>query len=211
MAKDAFDRTMGRAFKQIALYKRLKKVRLRRIPKKIAEEDLSELVRAALVLGVSAFDAYYTDKFVEKLVPFLQQVGPTDGIVKLFVKAKFDTQAALELIPKDRSERPYRKLRTFIDQYLEQYVTQRFNTIDELFLAMGLKDLSKRAQKKADRKQLLRRIEIAVERRHSVVHAGDLNSHGKLREIDCDDIEKRLKDVVLFVEKCDEIINLRIK
>ena len=212
MAKDAFDRTMGRAFKQINLYKILKKVRFgNKSKKRIAEEDLSELVRAALVLGVSAFDAYFTNKFVKKLVPFLKQHGPTDGIVELFDKAKFDTRAALELIPRDSSERPYRKLRTFIDNYLEGHVTQRLKTIDELFLAMGLKNLSKNAQKKARRNNLLRRIELAVERRHCVVHAGDLNSHGKLRKIDCEDVRKRLKDMVLFVENCDEIINSRIR
>ncbi|MCK5242212.1 hypothetical protein KAR34_07160 [bacterium] len=209
-AKDTFDRTMKRAFTQIELYKRLSNVKFKKEPKKIPKKDLSELVRAALVLGISAFDAYFTNKFVEKLIPYLRKHGPTDGMVKIFEQAGLDTRTALELIPKDRNERPYRRLRTLVDQHLERYVTQKFKVVDELFCVMGLKNLSRNAEKKAGRKKLQRSIEIAVDRRHAVVHNGDLNSHGNLCNIDYREIKKRFDEVVLFVEKCDEIINSRV-
>lgn len=67
------------------------------------------------------------------------------------------------MLPKDRNKRPYRKLRTLVEQYLEKFVTQKFDTIDDLFLSMSLKDLCKNAEKKSKRINLCRRIEIAIE------------------------------------------------
>jgi len=207
--KSIFDKTIDRAIKQIALYRKLSDVSLKK-PDMITD-DLSDLIRTALVLGVSALDAYFTNKFVEKLVPYLQKKGPTDGIVDIVNKAWFNTKVALEMLPKDRNKRPYRKLRTLVEQYLEKFVTQKFDTIDDLFLSMSLKDLCKNAEKKSKRINLCRRIEIAIEWRHKIVHKGDLNDHGNLCTITDKDTEKRLKEIKLFVEKCDEIINSRIK
>ena len=206
-----FSRTIKRSFRQIRLQKRLSRVTLKRSPTKIPAEELSELTRTALVLGVAALDAYFTNKFVDCLVPYLKKYGPTDGIIEVMEKAGFDTRTALELLPKGSGERPYRKLRTLVDRHLDRHTTQRLDVIDRLFLSMGLKDLCKNASAKAGRKNLCRRIEIAVERRHDVVHEGDLNAHGNLRAIDADDINGRLQDIKLLVEKCDEIINSRIK
>lgn len=83
--KSIFDKTIDRAIKQIALYRKLSDVSLKK-PDMITD-DLSDLIRTALVLGVSALDAYFTNKFVEKLVPYLQKKGPTDGIVDIVNKA----------------------------------------------------------------------------------------------------------------------------
>lgn len=171
--------------------------------------DQDELCRSALVLGVSALDHYFTDKFAECLIPYLKKHEPTKKLVDLLEKAHFDTLAALELISKD-TKRPYRKLRTLIDRYFETYVTQKFDVIDDLFLSLGLKDLTVNAEKKAKRKNLRKIVENAIERRHEIVHGGDLNKYDKLQSVNYKEFKTRLASIELIILKCEEIINSRI-
>ncbi len=203
----AFQLTIDRADKQINLYERLSNVRFKKKPKTIPENVLSDIIRTALVLGISAMDAYFTDKFIEKFVPYIQKHGTNKTMVSQLEKLGFSTETALELIPKTRIERPYRRLRNLVEQYLERLVTQRFDSIDKLFNSFTIKDLSKKAEKKARRKNLLKIVENAVKRRHAIVHKGDLNKHDKLRPIKLSEIKTRLRDIATYVEHCDDIIN----
>ncbi len=191
-AMRTFQRTMDRVDKQIKLYERLSNVRFKKKPKTIPENILSDIIRIALVLGVSAMDAYFTDKFIERFVPYIQKHGTNETMIAQLEKLGFGTETALQLIPKTRTERPYRRLRNLVEQYLERIVTQRFSAIDKLFKSYEIKALSKTAQKKARRKILLKVVENAVKRRNEIVHKGDLNNHDKLRPIKLSEIKTRL-------------------
>ena len=164
----------------------------------------SDLVRAACVLAVAAMDAYFTMKFTEILVRYLKAKGPERTLVELLSKAGLDTREALTMLA---MKRPYRRIRTLIERHLENVTTQRFNAIDELFTAYGLPELSKHVEARAERKTLCRSIEILVDRRHSIVHAGDYDSKGKLRSVDGRVILKRIVDVGIFVDNAESIIN----
>lgn len=204
-ALETFKKTMERANNQIALYRRLSKVTFVKEPKKLSPQELSDVLRTGLVLGVAAFDAYFTDRFSEGLVPHLRMnIAPGRDLVDLMQKAGLDTKAALELLG---MERPYRRIRTLVEHYLDCYVAQRMGVIDTLFVGFGLKGLSENAEKRTGRRQLRRSIEIAIQRRHDIVHAGDLDKHGKLKPIDDRKIERRLKDMTLFVNACESIIS----
>jgi len=41
------------------------------------------MARAAVVLAVAAMDSYFTDVFVERLVPFIRKKGTTKDLVAL--------------------------------------------------------------------------------------------------------------------------------
>jgi len=170
--------------------------------------DLSDMTRAAVVLAVAAMDAYFTGVFAERLVPYLKkQKTPPRALSALLQKAGLDTTAILELLG---MERPYRRVRKLMDTYLAQHVTQRVDIINELFLAYGLKDFCKHVQSRTKRKTLLASIRNVVERRHQIVHKGDLNSHGKLQSIKASQIKTRVMHIVKFVSAADEILQKQL-
>lgn len=168
----------------------------------------SDMGRASIVLGVSAMDQYFTRRFCELLVPFLKNNGPTEGLIEMLGEAGFDTKEALVAIG---MQRPYRRIRTLVENHLENYTTQRFEVIDRLFLSIGLKDLSVNAQKKTKRTTVISSITKLVERRHVIAHAGDVNSHGNLNPVDFKRLKKRFKDLNDFVQASEKIIENRLK
>jgi hypothetical protein len=216
-AIQAFDQTMKRAVAQLNLYLELAdQFRLTHAEPSLSSDpkcspetmtELDDLVRTSLVLAVSAFDAYFTDKFVESIVPFLKRYKATDELVDLLSRAGLDTRTALDLIQMDR---PYRRVRALLNRHLETYVTQRLEVIDGLFLTIGLKNLSKNAQAKTGRKQLCKNVQHAIDRRHRIVHAGDLNDRGKVCPVGERQIARRLECLAQFVHSSDEIIDHRL-
>lgn len=168
----------------------------------------SDMVRSAVVLSVSAMDSYFTNRYAEVLIPYIKKHGATKDIIGLLSDAGLDTQTALEIIA---MERHYRGIRTLVDKHLANYTTQKMHVIDSLFIGFGISDFSENVQRKKGRKNLVRSVEILVERRHKIVHAGDYDSHHKLRKINPDQIQKRLRDLSLFIQGAEELIQKRIK
>lgn len=165
--------------------------------------ETDDLVRSCIVLSVAAMDSYFTDLFAEIFIPHLKKKKPSKQMVSILTDAGLDAAQALEMFSMDR---PYRRIRTLINNHYDGFVTQNFKKIDELFLAYGFKNFSASIEKSLHRKTLLRSIEILVHRRHAIVHEGDLNSHNKLKKINLDETLKRMKNMALFVEKADERI-----
>ena len=171
------------------------------------ETSLTDLTRTSVVLAVASMDTYFTARFAEMLVSYLKKHGAKKSLVETLKNAGLDTTQALEML---QMERPYRRIRSLMDAYLERFTTQRIDVIDELFLCYGLKDLSVNSQKLAKRKNPIRRVEKIVERRHQIVHAGDLNSHNKLQDIDPDETKRQIGDLKLFVNSAHQL-TLKIK
>ena len=119
-----------------------------------------------------------------------------------------DVKQSLEMIS---MERPHRRIRTLVDQYLSNYTTQRLDVIDKLFRVYGIANLTKNAQGLSGKKKLLKNVEASVSRRNEIAHAGDYNSHDKLQEIARDKTEKQIGNIKLFVEKSEELIFKIIK
>lgn len=153
-------------------------------------------------------DAYFTRRFAELLVPFLKKHGPYDRLIDMLERAGLDTRAGLELAAMDR---PFRRIRALVQKHLSSYTTQRFRVIDESFLSLGVKDLSRHAQGVAKRKQLLRSVELLVERRHSIVHEADVGKNGKLMRIDGGEIVRRLSHVTVYVQSAAGLIDKTVK
>lgn len=166
--------------------------------------DLSDMGRTAVVLAVAAMDSYFTDVFVERLVPFIKKKGPTKDLAKLLSEAGLDTECALQLIV---LRSPFRKIRRLVEAHLDKMTTQKFEIIDKLFAIYGFKDFTSNVakySKKGDR--LLISIRKLVQRRHMIAHEGDVNSHGQPRGADPIEFERRIKVLVLFVSKSDELL-----
>lgn len=165
--------------------------------------DYDDLGRASIVLAVAAMDSYFTDAFIEKLVPFLQRSKPSKDLVNLLEKAGFGVSDALQLLNKWN---PLEKVQKTLASYLERFVTQSMGRIDGLFLAYGYKDLSVSAQAKTNRKAVLKTVEHLVTRRHQIVHDGDYLKNGKIRRFSQASASKEIRTLEMFVKACDEIL-----
>jgi len=165
--------------------------------------NFSDLLRAAVVVAVAAMDAYFTDVFTERLVPFLKKKGATKGLTDLLKDAGMDVEMALQLLS---MQRPFRRIRTLVEAHLGQHVTQRTKAINELFEAYGIPGICENVERELKRKRLLREIEILVERRHAIAHDGDLDSHGKLADLNGTWVRNRILDLQKFVATTDEIL-----
>lgn len=166
-----------------------------------------DIVRAAVVLAVAALDAYATDAFAEKLVPYLKKYKPDQSLVDLLHQAGLDTKEALTLIT---MERPLRRIRTLINNHYSTYTTQRFDVIDQLFLPYRLKNITQNAEAKSSKKLLKTSVAKLITRRHEIVHDGDYNAHGNIKDIDPDQIKKRISYLEILVINMDEILCSRI-
>ncbi|WP_420854802.1 HEPN domain-containing protein [Salipiger pentaromativorans] len=71
------------------------------------------------------------------------------------------------------------------------------------------RSLTQNAEKKAQRKNLKKRVMKLVDIRNEIAHEAHVRSNGVPRTISRDDIAKRISDMKLFVEKCDEIIDAK--
>ena len=199
---ERFKATLARADSLCDLYDRLLKLKLKKEPTRFNHSDIADLLRSAIVLSVASMDYYFTARFAELLVPFLKRSGPTPGLTSLLTDAGLDAKTSLEMLSMDR---PYRRIRTLIDAHFEKYTTQRADVVNRLFLAYGVKDLLGNAQRKCNRKRLVRSVELLVERRHAIVHEGDLNDHGKLRDVARAEVRTRVTNLKALVEAAHAI------
>ncbi|MGE6666710.1 HEPN domain-containing protein [Paenibacillus xylanexedens] len=176
--------------------------------KAISDQDeisnpTKDIVRAAVVLSVAALDAYVTDVFAEKLVPYLKRYTPDDSLIKILSDAGLNTKEALTLLKMDR---PYRRIRTLIEIYYSKYTTQKFEVIDKLFLQYRLKNITENAARKSGKVLIKKSVEALIQRRHDIAHDGDYNSHGRIKDISEVVILRRINDLNILVTMMDELI-----
>lgn len=166
-----------------------------------------DIVRGAVVLAVAALDAYVTDVFAEKLVPYLKRHSPDETLVKLLFDAGLDTKTSLDLLPMDR---PYRRIRTLVERYHRTFTTQQFDVIDKMFLCYRIKNLTENAERKSGRVSIRSSVAKLVQRRNQIAHAGDYNDHGRIVSIDEKQIGKRVEDLQKLVTNMDLILENKI-
>lgn len=174
---------------------------------KIAETEqikVSDLGRASIVLGVSSMDTYFTRKFAEVLVPFMKTHDATQDLISILSKAGLDTAGALQLL---KMQRPYGRVRTIVESYLDRKAAQRFEVIDGLFLCFGLTRFCDNVQRLSEHKHTLSRIKRLVKRRHAIVHEGDVDSRGRLRPLALKTLELQMVELTRFVWHAESHIN----
>ena len=197
-----FNATSARAKALVALHASLSPAQIAAMP------DANDLLRSAIALSIAGMDAYFTDRFAESLVRFLKKNGAKPDLITLLFDAGLDTKVALEMLT---MQRPYRRVRTLVEGYLSNYTTQKQGVIDKLFLVYGVKGLCGHAQSHSKKKKLLTSVNGAVLRRHSIVHAGDLNAHNKPRPIDAKLATRYVTNVELFVTNAEAVLHKALK
>lgn len=203
-ALTTFNGTVARSLGLVQYYLEVHATPVAKRPPVPSHARITDLVRAAIVLSVSAMDAYFTDRFLESFAEFVKKNGVTTELERLLERAGLDTREAVGIA---QMKRPLRRLRTLLGKYLEPRSFQRMDKIDGLYLAYGIKDFTSNAQGITGRKKLLRSVEKLVEQRHKIVHAGDLDAHGKLRSVAPATAVKRIEDLITFVLAAEKLIS----
>ncbi len=173
-----------------------------------SKQILADMGRAGIVIGVSAFDDFFTRRFSECVVPILKNGKAKTPLIEFLGNCGLDVTEALALLAMDR---PYRRIRKLVDDNLERKTTQKFTEIDKLFKCVGLQTLSAMVETKTTRTTLKRSCEIIIARRHAIAHQGDLNKHGNLTKLSYKDSQKRLNDLKLFVDTANQIVDDKLK
>ena len=84
---------------------------------------------------------------------------------------------------------------------------QNVQKIDNLFICFVIRDLCTHAERLSGNNRLLRNINILINRRHAIVHQGDIASNGVVKAIGKNHILHKLTDTDKFVKACDTILN----
>jgi hypothetical protein len=197
-AQKTFDNVIDRSRSIVELYTEVLQ------HEKQTVRDPSDLLRSSIVFAVAAMDAYFTDKFCQLFVSHLKKKGPNDLLIGQLEKAGFSTKMALELLKKDR---PMGALRSLMEKYLAKYTTQKMDAIDELFKSYAIAKLSNHAQSYSKRKNLLKTVANAVERRHAIVHEGDMNSHGSPCKLKSTTVSHYISAIEKYVHSAESILN----
>jgi hypothetical protein len=174
---------------------------------KILRDDL---IRSALVLAVAGFDRYFTHVFVDNLSSYLKNNTANDELIATLNEMGVDYKFVLGLLVRG-SDRPFRTVRNRIQGNIFYKTTQQTDAIDKLFKKINIFKLTDRVCKKSRTKLLLDRINKAVNRRHKIVHEGDLNSHHKASAISKATVELYIRAMDEFVDLSDKVIHEEIK
>jgi len=167
-------------------------------------EAYDDLFRAGIVLSVAAMDAYFTDRFCEALIQYIKKNGLNPKLEKLIQDAGFDTETAIKLF---ENKRPKRVLSNMVRRHLLTFVTQNFKKVDSLYLCLGFeKPITVSARKKTKRKNLLRSLQILIERRHKIVHSGDYNQFRQLNEVNYRRLIRRMMLLGKFIYACEDVL-----
>jgi hypothetical protein len=175
----------------------------------------SILIRYAIVMGVASMDAYFTKKFVEKLVNFVKKKGINDDIVALFKDSGIDEKIYLSLLDK---RKPFRVITSKVQNRLHGMTTQKFHKIDELFKKYKIHKLcsksieySRQNYHRIEHKTYRMRIEWLVDRRNTIVHTCDLNHHNRFQDVDLIQVKKYLETLGHFVTSADNILDQELR
>ncbi len=144
---------------------------------------LDDLLRASLALGVSALDRYLHERVVKKIVKSLRSSDLRAIQEKLTIPATLAVRMTEDWKKASRSGRPTRpanQLRISLQDALHLRTFQSWREIEEAFELIGITGIAgtlQAAYALADIKPIKTQLNTLVQRRHRIVHEGDLVRH----------------------------------
>jgi len=176
-------------------------------PADFKSEAMGDLLRAALVMAVSAMDAYFHAKIVRWVVTHSR--NPSSHLLKQKITVE-DFLSALQRTKKLTA------LQSAIKRTLSYQSLQDPDKIAEALRLIGVSDFWDRIAKDGEDKTELRtRLKQIVGRRHQIAHEGDLSQSKKARNRSRPICQKEVVDAVDFISevvtRAEIIINETIR
>lgn len=192
-AKERFDETMQRCDNLL----------------KLAEtaSPRDELLRFVVVLCVSAFDMYASDRFMENFARHIRKRDLSPDEIELLKKSGVTIEVVLNLLKQNRKgKQPFRAISGYVDKYFAKASRQSFAKINDLYAYYGLPKLADNVLKKCDRKTIGGKIQKMLNRRHKIVHEADYDGKHKLTAIVPREVYAWRQATESFVGHMEEIL-----
>jgi HEPN superfamily RiboL-PSP-like protein len=175
--------------------------------KKFTHDYSSEILRAALVAAVSAFDKYMHDAAVIKCYKLL--TGAQKDIprkLKDFETPTFEAFEAMKAIRKDASSRPGSSLKKALQKKLHRMTFQSASDVDSCIALMGVSKFWSRLATEikggSTSETLKKELNGFVKRRNSIVHEADIERKISSAKVSYNEIKKtHATDAIAYVKK----------
>lgn len=144
---------------------------------------LDDLLRASLTLGVSALDRYLHERVVKRVIQSLRSTDLRSAQEKLEIPAIFAlrmTETWRRASRDGTNSRPANQLRIALQESLHRRTFQNWREIEEAFELIGVSGITgtlQTAYAVGDMKPIKAELNALVQRRHLIVHEGDLVRH----------------------------------
>ena len=145
---------------------------------RFCEEDLSELLRAALVTSVSSLDRYIHELVISKIMTELNKNH--DDISSELKKMEISLLGAVEAVKHARKTsektRPMTRIKGILQDKLFRYTYQQPKEIEQALNMVGIKSIWSECSAKMGCKaeDIKKRLSAIINRRNQIVHEGDL-------------------------------------
>ncbi len=206
-AHTSFKQTIGRAQRLINLHHGLN-------PRGQPRKEYADILRSAVVIAVSAMDAYLHEKIPEKiakLVRFKKGKALPGKLVET-IKANIPHDRLIEIF---FEERPLTHIVSVVRKSMEDRTYQNAGKIEDVLRMLGLDDLwfliAKELRISKDEAKIF--IQPFVERRHLIVHRGDLGTRKtkhKLKPMTRPYAQLCINRIEKFVEVIDALIERKV-
>lgn len=215
-ALDAFEFNIERSRNLVELYQELKSDE-HRIENTKSHTEIADLLRAAFVLAVGAFDAYMHDKISENFVPYIRAQLVRDGDLKRYENLQHDNKPVLTvrlLMSALTKQRPFVLVRKKLDEYLFAKALQNPGAIMEAAQLLGVENIWRSifSQVPARSEQQIKDdFATFAKRRNQIVHEGDRQQarkvKGKRRPISASFVNKAIDRIDAAVKAIDNVFN----
>ncbi len=145
--------------------------------------SLDDLLRSALTLGVSALDRYVHERVVKRVITSLRKADlrPSQETLSIPATLALRMTEAIRKASKDRKHvRPANQLRIALQESLHRRTFQSWREIEEAFELIGVRGLTgmlQTAYATGHIGPIKEQLNAIVQRRHLIVHEGDLVRH----------------------------------
>ena len=148
-----------------------------------SSESVDDLLRASLAVGASALDRYVHERVVKRVIASLRSRTLTTAQERLTIPVTLALKMSEELrraARAGRGIRPANQLRIALQEALHRRTFQSWREIEEAFELVGIRGLTGRLQagyRVGNISPIKNQLNNIVQRRHQIVHEGDLIRH----------------------------------
>ena len=173
-------------------------------------EALGDLLRASLVMAVSAMDAYFHAKILRYVVPHSRRAEPSERLLNERIQVR-------DFIAARRKKRPNAALRAAVERNLSYQSLQRTERIADALQLIGIakfwEDVATRL--KRTKEDLCDELCGIVRRRNQIAHEGDLSQGKKTRNrdrsISTQFVQRSMALLKAVVEEAETVINAKVR
>ncbi len=174
-----------------------------------SSESMQDVLRASLVMAVSAMDAYFHAKIVQHVVKHSRKTNPSNKLLNERILVK-------DFIEGRRKAHTNAALRAAIERKLSYQSLQQPSQVAEALGLIGVSDFWKGVAQRLNQRADTLRTSLAkvVKRRNQIAHEGDLSqsrrARNKGRAITHKDVEGDVALIKKIVEAAEKEINKQL-